>query len=110
MSSQTVVHAKCALQLLDDALVEGDLLREVGLHHVFEVHLSLPVEVAHLGLQGEADRPAAFPDAVGLVLVHLPFVAHPLALLHLGEGTWVMERNAKKKFNGMVSLHKDNNE
>lgn len=86
---QTVIHAQCALQLLDNALVKGYLLREVGLHHVFEVHLSLPMEVAHLCLEGEADCPAAFPNAIRLILVHLALVTHPLALLHLGKGTFL---------------------
>lgn len=85
-SSQALVHAQRALQLLHHPLVEGDLLPEVGLHHVLKVHLPALVEVAHLRLQGEPDRPAALPDAVGLALVHLPLVAHALALLHLGEG------------------------
>lgn len=93
-SSQTVVHAQGALQLLDNTLVEGYLLREVGLHHVFEVHFPLPMEVAHLCLEGKAHRPAAFPNAVGLVLVHLPLVTHPLALLHLGKGTCVRFKNS----------------
>lgn len=86
-SSQALVHAQRALQLLHHPLVEGDLLPEVGLHHVLKVHLPALVEVAHLRLQGEPDRPAALPDAVGLALVHLPLVAHALALLHLGEGS-----------------------
>lgn len=85
-SSQTLVHAKGALQLLHHPLVEGDLLPEVGLHHVLKVHLPPLVEVAHLRLQGEPDCPAALPDAVGLALVHLALVAHTLALLYLGEG------------------------
>lgn len=85
-SSQALVHAQRALQLLHHPLVEGDLLPEVGLHHVLKVHLPALVEVAHLRLQGEPNRPAALPDAVGLALVHLPLVAHALALLHLGEG------------------------
>lgn len=84
---QAVVHAQGALQLLDNPLVEGDLLPEVRLHHVLEVHLSLLMEVAHLCLQGEAHRPTALPDAVRFVLVHLPFIAHPLAFLHFGKGT-----------------------
>ena len=92
MSLQTVVHAQGALQLLDNTLVKGYLLPEVGLHHVSEVHLSLLMEVAHLCLEGKPDRPAAFPNAVSLVLVHLPFVSHPLALLHLGKGTWVKKK------------------
>ena len=87
-SSQVVVHAQRALQLLHHALVEGDLLLEVGLHHVLEVHLAALVEVGHLGLQGEAHRPAPLPDAVRLVLLHLALVAHLLALLDLGEGSW----------------------
>lgn len=87
--SQTVVHAQGALQLLDNTLVKSYLLLEVGLHHVFEVHLSPLMEVAHLCLEGKSNCPAAFPNAVGLVLVHPAFVTHPLALLHLGKGTWV---------------------
>lgn len=90
---QTVVHAQGALQLLDNTLVKGYLLPEVGLHHVFEVHLSPLMEVAHLCLEGEPHCPAAFPNAVGLILVHLPFITHPLALLHLGKGTWVEIKN-----------------
>lgn len=96
VSLQTVVHAQGALQLLDNTLVKGYLLLEVGLHHVFEVHLSLPMEVAHLCLQGKPNCPAAFPNAVGLVLIHLPLVTHSLALLHLGKGTWVKIRYLKK--------------
>lgn len=46
------------------------------------------MEVAHLCLEGKPNRPAAFPNAIGLVLVHLPLVCHPLALFHLGKGTW----------------------
>lgn len=89
VSSQAVVHAQGAFKLLRDSLVKGDLLLEVGLHHIFEVHLSTLMEVAHLGLQRKAHCPAAFPDAVRLTLVHLPLVTHPLALLHLRKGTWV---------------------
>lgn len=86
--SQTLVHAQRALQLLHQPLVEGDLLPEVVLHHDLEVHFPLLVEVTHLSLQGEAHRAAASPDAVRLILVHAALVTHPLALLHLGEGTW----------------------
>lgn len=89
MQLQTFVHAQGALQLLDNTLVKGYLLPEVGLHHVSEVHLPLLMEVAHLCLEGKPNRPAALPDAVRLALVHLPLVTHPLALLHLGKGTWI---------------------
>lgn len=94
VSLQTVVHAQGALQLLNNTLVKGYLLPEVGLHHVFEVHLPLLMEVAHLCLEGKPNRPAAFPNAVRLVLVHLPFVTHPLALFHLGKGTWVKRESS----------------
>lgn len=85
-SLQAVVHAKGALQLLDNTLVEGYLLPEVGLHHVFEVHLSPLMEVAHLRLEGKPDGPAAFPNAISLTLVHPSLVAHTLALFHFGKG------------------------
>lgn len=88
VSLQAIVHAQGALQLLDHTLVKGYLLPEVGLHHVFEVNLSLLMEVAHLCLEGKPDSPAAFPNAVGLVLVHLALVTHALALLHFGKGPW----------------------
>lgn len=94
-SLETLVHTEGALQLLDNTLVKGYLLPEVGLHHVFEVHLSLLMEMAHLCLEGEPNSPAAFPNAVGLALVHLPLVAHALALLHLGKGPWVKGNSYK---------------
>lgn len=94
MSSEALVHAQGALQLLNNTLVEGYLLPEVGLHHIFEVHLSPLMKVAHLCLEGKPHRPTAFPNAVCLVLVHLPLVTHPLTLFHLGKGTWVQEKDA----------------
>lgn len=92
---EAVVHVQGSLQLLDHALVEHNLLPQVGLHHVFEIYLTPLVEVVHLGLQGEAHSPAALAHTVGLVLVHLALVTHTLALLHLGKGTW-RDRRVKK--------------
>lgn len=97
VSLQRFVHAQGALQLLDNTLVKGYLLPEVGLHHVFEVHLSLLMEVAHLCLEGKPNCPAAFPNAVGLVLVHLPLVTHALALFYFGKGPWVEIKSYKNR-------------
>lgn len=108
--SQTLVHAQRALQLLHQPLVEGDLLPEVVLHHDLEVHFPLLVEVAHLGLQGEAHRAAAPPDAVRLLLVHAALVAHPLALLHLGEGTWWHDGKPKEQVSKLVAAPHTNEE
>lgn len=105
MSSQTVVHAQGALQLLDNTLVKGDLLPEVGLHHVFEVHLSLLMEVAHLCLEGKTDCPAALPNAVCLILVHPSLISHPLTLLHLGKGTYDLKKRKEKKGQQFFPTH-----
>ncbi|KAG8144876.1 hypothetical protein E2320_013283, partial [Naja naja] len=75
------------LSLLADSLVEDNLLPDVGLHHLFEVQDAPLVEVIHFGLQGKANHSATLPDPVCLLLVHFPFVAHPLALLHFGKRT-----------------------
>ena len=98
VSLQTFVHAQGALQLLDNTLVKGYLLPEVCLHHVFEVHLSLPMEVVHFRLEGKPHSPAALPNAIRLVLVHLPLVTHPLALLHLGKGTWIKREELAQNY------------
>lgn len=88
MALDAIIHVQGTFQLLDHTLVEDNLLLEVSLHHILEVHLTPLVEVVHFSLQGEAHGPAALAHAVGLILVHLALVAHSLALFHLGKGTW----------------------
>lgn len=50
------------------------------------------MEVIHFGLESKTHHAATLPDAVSLVLVHFPFVAHPLALFHLGKCTCQRQR------------------
>lgn len=89
-----VIHVEGALQLPAHTLVEGDLLSQVGLHHLLEVHHPSLVEVVHLCLKGKAHGLAALPHAVRLVPGHLPLLTHLLAFLHLAECTWTQSARA----------------